>query len=351
MVTLKDLAAELGLSQVSISQALRGTGRLSAETRRRVIETAQRLRYRPHALAKSMREGRTGIVGLIYSPEGTSRALTTPQLAGIQVELGRRNYELMLGMLPKSQLASPGQASALLRQWMADGLLINHHIGLPPQVDELIEGDHVPAVWMNSKQSHHCVYFDDFGGAVNAVRYLHGLGHRDIAYLDISHPRSWLGGTEHYSITDRHDGYVQAMKDLALTPRVWMPDTELPRIERVAFARAHLAGPDRPTAVISYGSAEVPMFAAATLGLAVPKDLSVLHFAGEQSIVNDVQMTVAFLCYHELGAQAVRRLLGRLGAPDASGDPQSPLGLPVNIAPGGTCVPPSLSHLSRSWRQ
>jgi DNA-binding LacI/PurR family transcriptional regulator len=343
MVTLKDLAAELGLSQVSVSQALRGTGRISPQTRQRVIETAHRLRYRPHALAKSMREGRTGIIGLIYSPEGTSRALTTPQLIGIQEEIAANNYELMLGMVPKARLASPGQASALLRQWMADGLLINHHIGLPPQVDELVEGDHVPAVWMNSKQSRHCIYFDDFGGARNAVRHLYQLGHRDIAYLDVSHDRSRIGGTEHYSITDRHDGYVQGMKDHGLTPRVWMDEMPIPHERRMAAARALLEGANRPTAVIAYGDAETPMFAAASLGLSVPRDVSIVHFAGERIYMNDILMTVGFLPYQDLGAQGVRRLLARISPSEAGSSAQTPLALPVEIQPGGSTAAPSIA--------
>lgn len=335
-VTIKDIAAAVGLSHVTVSKVLRNTGNISEATRKRVLEVADQMRYRPHGIAKSMRDGRTGIIGMIYSAEGSSRSITTPQLIGIQTALAKVGYELMLGLLPRAALAEPGNTTALLRQWMADGLLINHHIGLPPKVAQLVEGDHVPAIWMNSRHTINSVYFDDIGGAVAAVRHLSELGHRNITYVDLSHPVTGLRGDEHYSIADRHDGYVQEMEARGLTPRVWMPEVPMGACERIRFLRErYRASAPKPTALISYGHQTETAFLAAEERLSVPGDLSLISFGGEPQYLNDRRSTQIFLPYQDLGRTAVERLMLRIqGAQAAS------IALPLKVLPGdSTSVP------------
>ena len=64
-VTAKEIGKHLGLSQPTVSRILSGAEghRVSPETRRRVTETAQQMGYWPNALARSLRQGRTHIVG------------------------------------------------------------------------------------------------------------------------------------------------------------------------------------------------------------------------------------------------------------------------------------------------
>jgi LacI family transcriptional regulator len=340
-VTLKDIATEVGLSHVTVSKVLRGAGSISEETRKRVFAVAERLRYRPHGLAKSMRDGRTGIVGLIYSPEGTSRALTDAQLIGIQTALADRSYELMLGMVPRAALTARGKTSALLRHWMADGLLINHHIGLPDQVAELVEGDHVPAIWMNSKQSRNCVYFDDFGGAAAAVDYLVSLGHRRIVYADFSHARPVLFGNEHYSIRDRYEGYLHAMRKHGLAADVWVSEGPLSGDRRVNFAvDCFRRATQKPTAIICYGQIQTLHFMAAHERLRIPADLSLISFAGERDAVNDLVSTLVYQSYQQMGESAVEALLRRIATTgrQAAGE-SSPVILPLQVAAGETVSP------------
>ena len=53
-ITMKDIAAELEVSVQSVSQALNRTGRLGSETRRRILNAAERLNYRPNILARGL---------------------------------------------------------------------------------------------------------------------------------------------------------------------------------------------------------------------------------------------------------------------------------------------------------
>src|SRR5258708_36271401 len=65
-VTAKDIARQLQLSQPTVSRILNGDPkhRVSPSTRERVLEAARRLGYQPNAVARSLRRGRTDIIGL-----------------------------------------------------------------------------------------------------------------------------------------------------------------------------------------------------------------------------------------------------------------------------------------------
>src|SRR4249920_1331828 len=64
-VTIRDVAAEAGVSIGTASKALNGQGKLRAETRERVAEVAQRLGFAPNTLAQALLAGRSFTVGLI----------------------------------------------------------------------------------------------------------------------------------------------------------------------------------------------------------------------------------------------------------------------------------------------
>src|SRR5205823_6775760 len=64
-VSHQDIAREAGVSRVTVSLVLAGKDQTSEETRKRVMEVAQRLRYRPNLLVQGMQTGRTHTVGVI----------------------------------------------------------------------------------------------------------------------------------------------------------------------------------------------------------------------------------------------------------------------------------------------
>jgi DNA-binding LacI/PurR family transcriptional regulator len=72
-IGIKQVAEAAGVSVTTVSHALNGKGRLNEETRRRVREVAQRLGYRPNALARSLAGGRTGLIGLAISASAHGR--------------------------------------------------------------------------------------------------------------------------------------------------------------------------------------------------------------------------------------------------------------------------------------
>src|SRR5438876_3127905 len=63
-ISHQDIAREAGVSRVTVSLVLAGKDQTSEETRKRVMEVAQRLRYRPNLLVQGMQTGRSHTVGV-----------------------------------------------------------------------------------------------------------------------------------------------------------------------------------------------------------------------------------------------------------------------------------------------
>src|SRR5688500_18885852 len=98
-VTAKEIARQLDLSQPTVSRILSGDERhrASDDTRQRVLETAQRLGYQPNAVARSLRRGRTNIIGVHTSHNYDVRNDFFGTIIGaLQHECGARELDILL---------------------------------------------------------------------------------------------------------------------------------------------------------------------------------------------------------------------------------------------------------------
>jgi DNA-binding LacI/PurR family transcriptional regulator len=340
-VTIKDIAQHLGLSHQAVSFAMRGVPKVGPATRERVLAAARELGYRPNSVARSMRAKRFGSIGLLLSDDLRHSNLPPQLLRGIQETLEKQDVQLTVGRLPDEILTRSGYVPALLRHWSADGLLINYQEGIPQRMIELINEEHVPAMWINSRQASNCVYADDFAAAREATARLIALGHRRIAFVDYSHGDASLASGSHYSALDRQGGYEHAMTDAGLAPRVLRPPGLFyTTAERPVHARALLEASDRPTAIVCYsGSTLAPVaLAALMLGLKIPQDLSLIDFGDAPMTAMGFIPTTMIVPQEALGRQAVQSLLGRLETPDAPVPQQA---IAYTYEPGASVAPPN----------
>lgn len=65
VITIKDIAKALNLSTSTVSRALRGSYEINPETKRLVMEYAERMNYRPNPIALSLKENRSRSIGII----------------------------------------------------------------------------------------------------------------------------------------------------------------------------------------------------------------------------------------------------------------------------------------------
>ena len=339
MITMTDVAKRVGVSQSTVSCVLNGRYNrvgVSVETRERILETAREMGYRPHSSARALRAGRFGSVALLLSAEEHHSYLPGALHDGIQEALNARDLHLTLAKAPDEQLTEKGFLPKILRSSVADGLLINYTQAVPDALERALREHQLPSIWINADRTEDCVRPDDREAGQRLTERLLALRHTRIAYLSQHelHPAPWI----HYSVFHRFAGYEQAMRAAGLAPRLLDMPVSLAEIE--TRARLWLNRPDRPTAVIAYGpgAALAVRFAALSLGLRVPDDLSIaafgLHSADESG---GKPLTMALVPEREMGKAAVEDLLRRIDTPGES--------LPLRILPfafdgGATCAPP-----------
>lgn len=333
--TIRHVAQATGLSTAAVSLILNGKGRFRDETRQRVADAVHTLGYRPNALAKGMAKRRFGTFALLQAAETTHGYLSPLLIDGLEDALAGSGTHLTIARLPDAQLSDAGYVPKILSHLLADGLLINLHVEIPPRMRELIDAASVPAIWLNSKQDRDGIYPDDLGCARMATQRLLELGHRHIAYIDLNTPLGAEG--LHYSTVDRRRGYEGT---LAETGRVadWIcpPQGHLDYAERVPFLIDALRKRPQVTACLCYTIASaVPLFiAAAAIGRTVPDDLSVLAFADGEAARRHLGLDLALVstANRDLGRLAVDLLRSRIEA----GKPVPSRSVPGTLIPGGS---------------
>lgn len=133
--TSRDVAQHAGVSQSTVSHVLTGTGRISAATRARVLESAATLGFRPNLTARSMRTGRTGRLAILLPAPGEARsgmlsaagqaaadagfALEIRTIGGgaerhddVSAVLGSGLYEGVLSFVPTGEIGTSAASSA-----------------------------------------------------------------------------------------------------------------------------------------------------------------------------------------------------------------------------------------------
>src|SRR5207253_9396262 len=109
-VSHQDIAREAGVSRVTVSLVLAGKDQTSEETRKRVMEVAERLRYRPNLLVQGMQTGRSHSVGVIVP---ASMHFHSQVARGIHDELLSFDYvPIQLWANPPSANPPPAQLAA-----------------------------------------------------------------------------------------------------------------------------------------------------------------------------------------------------------------------------------------------
>ena len=317
MVTMTQIARAAGVSQALVSRVLCGGGtniRVGGQTADRIRATAHKLGYFANTAARAMRIGMFDSICLLQSTNPVKSILPCNLIRGIQEALIEKGKHLILSELPDEKLVSAGFVPKILTELFADGLLVNYNTDIPEAMMRLIDKHRIPSVWINSKQSHNCIYPDDFSGGVEATRHLIGLGHRNIGYA------MYVGGM-HYSSQERKEGYESAMKDAGLSPRVFQRDVDLQYVGGISHEI--LSSAERPTGIVCYTEKEVHglVHAAMALGLRIPQDLSLVVFNPVPLVMVGMVVSTVLLPEREIGRKSVDLLYERILEPSAILEP------------------------------
>jgi DNA-binding LacI/PurR family transcriptional regulator len=299
-LTLQDVAAELGVSAKTVSNAYRHPDQLSAQLRVEVLAAAARLGYAgPDPLAAGLRRGRVGSIGIAYANQ-LSYAFEDPVTVELLAGLTSITESSGVGLLLLSGSGADERRSSALSAAVIDALIVNSLATddpllaaatvrrLPlavidqPEPAQLAELGAPDGPWIG---------IDDEAGAAAVAEHVLALGHRRLAVVSFGLHRRPVRGlvdereqaTSTYTVTRRRlAGYrkaaVQAGLAWARVPVYQGADSTI--AEGEAGGAAVLATNPRPTAVLCLSDrlAEGVLRAAAAFGLRVPEDLSICGF-------------------------------------------------------------------------
>ena len=186
-VTLKDLAAELGLSITTVSRALAGYSDVADATRRRVQEAAEEMGYVPDVTARRLQKGRTDTIGFVIPTSGPrfSDPFFSELLAGIGNEAARHNYDLLVSTRPPDTAAEQAAYRRMAEGRLVDGLLVVRTRVQDHRIDYLsrIAFPFVAFGRSDLEVDFPFVDEDGFRGLELVVGHLAGLGHRRLAFI------------------------------------------------------------------------------------------------------------------------------------------------------------------------
>ncbi len=265
------------MSKGLVSLALNNRYGVSLATRARILQAATDLDWRPSQAARALTHDRAYAMGFVLARPAELLAADPffpAFIAGVEAELSARHSALVLQVVPSvdAELEAYRQLAAHRR---VDGVLVaDLRVGDPRP--GFLTGMGLPAVTLGRPQGRRlcpAAVLDDRPGVVEAVEYLAGLGHDQIAFV---------GGPEEFlHAQHRRDAWRATLDHIGLRPGPVVDGDFSGASGAEAMARLlELPIHRRPTAVVYANDlmAVAGIFEAIRSGVRVPEELSVVGF-------------------------------------------------------------------------
>jgi len=305
-VTLKSVAAHLGLSAGTVSSVLNdapSARHIPKATRERIVAAARKLDYRPNFFARTLRKQRTFTLGVIAHEIGDGYSSSV--IAGIEDSVRKKNYFFVAGVHRHNHELFNKYAQLLLQRG-AEGIItvdFNLDRSLP-----------VPAIAIPGHHDNEGVtniVLDHRHAAELAFRHLVDLGHREIAFLR-GHPASADSEARWTAIED-----VAREIGLVLDPELILHIDSTDSSPRLGYPYGkRLLEKRRPfTALFAYNdiSAIGAIRAFQEAGLRVPQDISVVGFDDiPDAAFHYPSLTTIQQPLHKMGQMAVDMLVSQI---------------------------------------
>jgi len=313
MANIKDVAREAAVSVATVSRVFNDSGRVSEETRRRVRAVAERLRFWPNGVARSLITNRTHAIGVLL-PD-LHGEFFSEVIRGVDLAARREG----LHVLVSSSHSDTRELVAALRAMRGriDGLII---MAPEPESIPTIRANawDCPVVLLGPGGETHdfdTVALANFDGAYAVVRHLHRLGHRRIATV--------TGPASNRDAQQRLEGYRAAMREGGVAhTRALEVRGDFTEPAGYRGAQAVLEMKPRPTALFVANDvmAVGALGALREAGLRTPRDMAVAGF-DDIAIARHLTppLTTVHVDAYQLGERALQRLLRRDAGEPAPG--------------------------------
>lgn len=287
-MTLREVARALNVSVATVSNAYNRPDQLSQELRQRILDTARDLGYGgPDPLARSLRRGRTGVIGVVYDAP-LEYAFADPAAAMFLGSVAHAIQEEAhpQGALNLLLLACPTNPTPI-RTASVDGFIVYCAAEGSDLLHAVLERK-LPTVLMDQAPHPGAVQvgIDDAGGAQAAAQYLVGLGHRHIGVICLELGPERHGGpvtpqreanVSYRTTAQRLAGYRSGAAGATLYPtetQMNTPEEGQRRASDLLRANPQITALLCMSDVLAQGA----MRAAQQLGRRIPEDLSLIGY-------------------------------------------------------------------------
>jgi DNA-binding LacI/PurR family transcriptional regulator len=317
MVTIKDIAREVGLSVTTVSRALSGYDDVAPATKARIRDVALRLDYHPNTAARSLQTTQADAIGLVI-PSTLHRAYDPFWLefiGGMAAVCGRSGLDLSLSAAEESEDSAevPHSFARWVRGRRVDGLVVCDVRNEDGRITYL-KRHRVPFVAFGraaGRPDYPYIDVDGGAGVMQAVMHLATLGHTRIGYLGLDPSFGFS--------RFRLDGYQEGMSRMGLSYAFELVREGISHATAETVAAELCAMPQPPTAIVAAADflALAVLRVARQRGLEVPGDLSLVVF-DDNLLVQQAEppLTVISQPNRRLGEEAAELLIERIRQPD-----------------------------------
>jgi LacI family transcriptional regulator len=270
-VTIQDVAKRAKVSVSTVSRVLNGKVDVASDTQGRILSVIDDLGYTTNLAARSMRSRKKNLVGLIMPDIAYPFAIEV--MKGVNRAIAESEFDLLVyttGDVRKSGRASHEQKYvSLLTNSISDGVII-----VAPVAGEFnIDAPIVSIDPLASNPNYPAVHATNYQGALDAMEYLLGLGHRRIGFIS--------GRAELESSNRRLKGYREALEKAGMSVDERLIAAGDYTTETGVSGARELLGLGNPPTAIFASNDQMAMGVyqvAEEMGLRIPDDLSVVGF-------------------------------------------------------------------------
>ena len=303
---IREVAKAAGVSISTVSRAFTRPELVSERTRRKVLETADKLDFNISRSATSLKSGQSYRVAMLMNEEITSW-FNTEVFAGIESVMHNAGYDVSLFQHVDTAENRRDFFTNLPVRRNVDAVFVTS-FGVDPKEIQQLKRIHVPIIGINSSLPEErgfnaAVRIDDKQGSELAARHLMMLGHRNIVYI-----RSDREVTLHFSVQGRYESFMACCQANGVEPRVLVTDAGRNRISKVVTQLLSLD--HMPTAIACQedGIAVPLLFQLERNGFTVPNDISIIGY-DDSVYARDLGLTTIRQTPVEMAREAARMTL------------------------------------------
>ncbi len=308
-ITIKDIGKALGISTSTVSRALRGSYEISSDTKKQVLEYAEKMNYRPNPIALSLKERKSSSIGVVVCEIANN--FFSQAINGIESIAYNKGYHVIISQSHESYDREVVNVQHLASR-SVDGLLVSlssetkdvsHFTNLYEKGLPIVFFDRI-----SNEILTHTVIADNYKAAYDATVHLIKNGYSKIAHIT---------SAPFLSITkERLDGYKAALLENGLPfneQYVKYCSYGGMIVEEIEGALNNLLKiKQKPDAFITAGDRITTgsLSAIKNLGLSVPDDIAVVGFTNSNipELINPTLTTIRLPAF-AMGRTAIELLI------------------------------------------